>query len=72
VPHGKVVIFSAHGVSQAVRKQAQDIGAIIYDATCPLVTKVHKEVIRKQKQKAQSYLDWSRGTSRSRRDTGPI
>ena len=50
VPRGKVVIFSAHGVSQAVRKQAQDIGAIIYDATCPLVTKVHKEVTRKQKQ----------------------
>jgi 4-hydroxy-3-methylbut-2-enyl diphosphate reductase len=37
-------------VSQTVRKQAQDIGAIIYDATCPLVTKVHKEVTRKQKQ----------------------
>ena len=51
VPRGKVVIFSAHVVSQAVRKQAQDIGAIIYDATCPLVTKVHKEVTRKQKQK---------------------
>ncbi len=50
VPHGKVVIFSAHGVSQAVRKQAKDIDAIIYDATCPLVTKVHKEVSRKQKQ----------------------
>ena len=50
VPRGKVVIFSAHGVSQTVRKQAQDIGAIIYDATCPLVTKVHKEVARKQKQ----------------------
>jgi 4-hydroxy-3-methylbut-2-enyl diphosphate reductase (EC 1.17.1.2) len=56
VPHGKVVIFSAHGVSQAVRKQAQDIGAIIYDATCPLVTKVHKEVIRKQKQKHKVIL----------------
>ena len=49
VPEGCVVIYSAHGVSQAVRKEANDISAIIYDATCPLVTKVHKEVIRRQK-----------------------
>ena len=50
VPQGEVVIFSAHGVSQRVRQQAKDIQATIYDATCPLVTKVHKEVARKQKQ----------------------
>lgn len=50
VPPGKVVIFSAHGVSKVIRKQAKEIGAVIYDATCPLVTKVHKEVVRKQKQ----------------------
>lgn len=50
VPKGEVVIFSAHGVSQSVRQQAKDIQATIYDATCPLVTKVHKEVARKQKQ----------------------
>ncbi|WP_369176867.1 4-hydroxy-3-methylbut-2-enyl diphosphate reductase [Candidatus Thiodubiliella endoseptemdiera] len=56
VPTGKVVIFSAHGVSKAVRKQALKIGAIIYDATCPLVTKVHKEVVRKQKQNHQVVL----------------
>ncbi|WXU00600.1 MAG: 4-hydroxy-3-methylbut-2-enyl diphosphate reductase [Catillopecten margaritatus gill symbiont] len=56
VPSGKVVIFSAHGVSQAVRQQAKKIGAIIYDATCPLVTKVHKEVVRKQKQEHQVIL----------------
>lgn len=56
VPSGKVVIFSAHGVSQAVRQQAKDIGATIYDATCPLVTKVHKEVVRKQKQAHQVIL----------------
>ncbi len=56
VPPGKVVVFSAHGVSQAVRKQADKIDAIIYDATCPLVTKVHKEVIRKQKQNHQVVL----------------
>ncbi len=56
VPAGKVVIFSAHGVSKAVRQQAIKIGAIIYDATCPLVTKVHKEVVRKQKQNHQVVL----------------
>ncbi|RUA06799.1 MAG: 4-hydroxy-3-methylbut-2-enyl diphosphate reductase [Gammaproteobacteria bacterium] len=56
VPAGGVVIFSAHGVSKAVRKQAKAIDAIIYDATCPLVTKVHKEVVRKQKQAHQVIL----------------
>ncbi|SMM99551.1 4-hydroxy-3-methylbut-2-enyl diphosphate reductase [uncultured Candidatus Thioglobus sp.] len=56
VPTGEVVIFSAHGVSQAVRKQAKKIGATIYDATCPLVTKVHKEVARKQKQEHKVIL----------------
>lgn len=56
VPPKQVVIFSAHGVSQMVRKQAQDSGAIIYDATCPLVTKVHKEVSRHQKQNHQVIL----------------
>ena len=56
VPNGSVVIFSAHGVSQVVRKEANDISAIIYDATCPLVTKVHKEVIRRQKNNHQVIL----------------
>lgn len=56
VPAGEVVIFSAHGVPQLVRQQADKIGATIYDATCPLVTKVHKEVIRKQKQNHQVIL----------------
>ena len=56
VPEGSVVIYSAHGVSQAVRKEANDISAIIYDATCPLVTKVHKEVIRRQKNNHQVIL----------------
>ena len=56
VPNGSVVIYSAHGVSQAVRKEANDISAIIYDATCPLVTKVHKEVIRRQKNNHQVIL----------------
>ncbi|SMN16038.1 4-hydroxy-3-methylbut-2-enyl diphosphate reductase [uncultured Candidatus Thioglobus sp.] len=61
VPDNQVVIFSAHGVSQLVRKQAKDIDSTIYDATCPLVTKVHKEVVRKQKQNAQVILIGHKG-----------
>jgi len=56
VPNGEVVIFSAHGVSQVVRKEADSINATVYDATCPLVTKVHKEVQRRQKQEHQVIL----------------
>jgi len=56
VPQGSVVIFSAHGVSQAVRKDAASISETVYDATCPLVTKVHKEVARRQKQNHQVIL----------------
>ncbi len=56
VPKGGVVIFSAHGVSKAIRKQTSEITNIIYDATCPLVTKVHKEVTRRQKQNHQVIL----------------
>ncbi len=44
VPMNSVVVFSAHGVSQAVRDQAKRRQIKVYDATCPLVTKVHKEV----------------------------
>ncbi|MEW9809263.1 MAG: 4-hydroxy-3-methylbut-2-enyl diphosphate reductase [Candidatus Symbiodolus clandestinus] len=46
VPPGSVVIFSAHGVSQAVRQQAKQRELTVFDATCPLVTKVHMEVAR--------------------------
>ena len=46
VPKGGIVVFSAHGVSQEVRKDAQDRGLQVYDATCPLVTKVHLEVVK--------------------------
>ncbi len=46
VPAGATVIFSAHGVSQAVREEASARGLKVFDATCPLVTKVHIEVIR--------------------------
>ncbi|WP_038771722.1 4-hydroxy-3-methylbut-2-enyl diphosphate reductase, partial [Burkholderia pseudomallei] len=46
VPSGNTVIFSAHGVSKAVRDEAAVRGLRIYDATCPLVTKVHVEVAK--------------------------
>jgi len=46
VPDGSTVIFSAHGVSQAVRGEAGERGLRVFDATCPLVTKVHMEVAR--------------------------
>ena len=46
IPNGSTVIFSAHGVSKAVRAEAEDRGLIAYDATCPLVTKVHIEVAK--------------------------
>jgi 4-hydroxy-3-methylbut-2-enyl diphosphate reductase len=50
VPVGATVVFSAHGVSQAVRADAQSRGLNVFDATCPLVTKVHTEVVRLRKQ----------------------
>lgn len=45
VPDDKIVIFSAHGVSKAVRAEADRRGLKVFDATCPLVTKVHMEVV---------------------------
>jgi len=50
VPDGATVVFSAHGVPQAVRKEAAARGLKVFDATCPLVTKVHLEVSRLHKQ----------------------
>jgi 4-hydroxy-3-methylbut-2-enyl diphosphate reductase len=46
VPDGSTVIFSAHGVSKAVREEAESRNLNVFDATCPLVTKVHMEVAR--------------------------
>ena len=46
VPPGATLVFSAHGVSKAVEKEAQDRGFDVFDATCPLVTKVHVEVAK--------------------------
>jgi 4-hydroxy-3-methylbut-2-enyl diphosphate reductase len=46
VPGGSTVVFSAHGVSRAVRAEAESRGLRVFDATCPLVTKVHVEVVK--------------------------
>jgi 4-hydroxy-3-methylbut-2-enyl diphosphate reductase len=46
VPRGSTVIFSAHGVSQEIRRDAEARGLKVFDATCPLVTKVHVEVAK--------------------------
>ncbi len=50
VPTGGTVIFSAHGVSKAVRAEAESRGLKVFDATCPLVTKVHLQVARMRKE----------------------
>lgn len=50
VPPDSILIFSAHGVSQAVRREAEARGLTVFDATCPLVTKVHIEVSRMREQ----------------------
>ena len=50
VPTGNTVIFSAHGVPQSVRSEAEARGLRVFDATCPLVTKVHLEVARMREQ----------------------
>jgi len=61
VPDGATVIFSAHGVSKAVRDEAERRGLRVFDATCPLVTKVHKEVIRYREQGKEVVLIGHKG-----------
>lgn len=56
VPHGSIVVFSAHGISPAVRQQARERNLSAIDATCPLVTKVHSEAIRYARQGYQILL----------------
>ncbi|MCP4834763.1 MAG: 4-hydroxy-3-methylbut-2-enyl diphosphate reductase [Phycisphaera sp.] len=56
VPDGSIVVFSAHGVSPAIRMQARERGLTAVDATCPLVTKVHAEAIRYSKRGWQILL----------------
>jgi 4-hydroxy-3-methylbut-2-enyl diphosphate reductase len=61
VPDDNWVIFSAHGVSQAVRMEADRRGLKVYDATCPLVTKVHLEVTRYSRSGMECVLIGHRG-----------
>ena len=56
VPDDTIVIFSAHGVSQAVQHEAARRGLRVFDATCPLVTKVHMEVMRYSRQGRECIL----------------
>jgi 4-hydroxy-3-methylbut-2-en-1-yl diphosphate reductase len=50
VPPGATLVFSAHGVSQAIRREAAERGFTVFDATCPLVTKVHVEMAKLRKE----------------------
>jgi 4-hydroxy-3-methylbut-2-enyl diphosphate reductase len=61
VPDGATVVFSAHGVPQSVRIEAEKRGLNVFDATCPLVTKVHLEVARLHKQGYEIVMIGHRG-----------
>ncbi len=56
VPDDATVIFSAHGIPQSVRREAQRRGLKVFDATCPLVTKVHMEVVRHRRHDIECIL----------------
>ena len=61
VPTGSTVIFSAHGVSKAVRDEAEQRGLKVFDATCPLVTKVHVEVGKMRSQEREVVMIGHKG-----------
>ncbi len=61
VPDGAIVVFSAHGVSRAVQEEAARRGLQVFDATCPLVTKVHMEVARHGKRGIEVVMIGHRG-----------
>ena len=61
VPDGAIVIFSAHGVSQAVRQEAKDRNLKVFDATCPLVTQVHMQVARASRKGTKAILIGHKG-----------
>jgi len=61
VPVGSTLIFSAHGVSQQVRREAESRGLKVFDATCPLVTKVHVEVAKMRAQGREIIMIGHRG-----------
>jgi len=57
VPHGGVLVFSAHGVPPTVRQEAKDRSLRVIDATCPLVTKVHLEALKFAREKRTIIID---------------
>jgi 4-hydroxy-3-methylbut-2-enyl diphosphate reductase len=61
VPDGSTVVFSAHGVSRSVHEDARQRGLKVFDATCPLVTKVHMEVLRHSREGAEVILIGHKG-----------
>src|SRR5512139_1379172 len=61
VPPGSILIFSAHGVPQSVRREAEERGLTVFDATCPLVTKVHIQVSRMRQQGKEVVMIGHRG-----------
>ena len=61
VPSGSTVVFSAHGVAKAVRAEADARGLTVFDATCPLVTKVHVEVAKMREQGREIVMIGHRG-----------
>jgi 4-hydroxy-3-methylbut-2-enyl diphosphate reductase len=61
IPPGAIVIFSAHGVSQAVRREAEARALRVFDATCPLVTKVHLEVAKMRREGREVVMIGHRG-----------
>jgi 4-hydroxy-3-methylbut-2-en-1-yl diphosphate reductase len=61
VPDDSIVIFSAHGVAKSVQREAQQRGLKVFDATCPLVTKVHLEVVRHLKSRRECVLIGHKG-----------
>ena len=61
VPAGSTLVFSAHGVSQAVRREAASRGLKVFDATCPLVTKVHIEVAKMREKGREIIMIGHRG-----------
>lgn len=72
VPDGAILIFSAHGVSQAVRNEAKSRDLTVFDATCPLVTKVHMEVARASRRGVGIYSHRPRRAPGSGRHHGSV
>jgi 4-hydroxy-3-methylbut-2-enyl diphosphate reductase len=71
VPPGATLVFSAHGVSKACACRGRPRGFQVFDATCPLVTKVHVEVAKLRQGRLRVHHDRPQGPPRGRRHHGP-